>query len=78
MNMHPDLFVGGPTPIGGRKANLSSEILQWVEEVNGLGPLCRAGWGVLLRPNSSTNGADQRRHCPARLVRSWGFVRHEC
>ena len=33
--MHPDLFVGGPPPIGGRKANLSDQIQPWVEEVGG-------------------------------------------
>ena len=33
--MHPDLFAGGPPPIGGRKANLSEQIQPWVEEVGG-------------------------------------------
>ncbi|KAI7837656.1 hypothetical protein COHA_008518 [Chlorella ohadii] len=31
-NMHPDLFAGGPPPIGGRKANLSDQIQPWGEE----------------------------------------------
>ena len=33
-NMHPALFAGGPTPIGGRKANLSEQIQPWVEEAS--------------------------------------------
>ncbi|GAB4821503.1 hypothetical protein N2152v2_008549 [Parachlorella kessleri] len=31
--MNPQNFGNGPAPIGGRKANLSAEILPWVEEV---------------------------------------------
>lgn len=32
--MHPALTGGGPAPIGGRKANLSPEMLTWVEEAS--------------------------------------------
>ena len=36
MGMDPALFGAGPPAVGGRKANLSSEIQAWAEEVRGM------------------------------------------